>query len=50
MQGLPVGKFQDRLIQAQPSMANTGISALFLPSDAVALPFSLLALRNLCEI
>lgn len=50
MRGFPVSKFQDRLIQGQPLMANTGFNALFIASEAVALPLSLLALRNLCVI
>mgnify|MGYP004041109843 CR=1 FL=1 len=50
MRGFPVSKFQDRLIRAQPLMAYTGLNALFLSSEAVVLPLSLLALRNLCEI
>ena len=49
MQGLLVSNFQNRPIQAQPLMANTGLNALFFASEAVALPLSLLALRNLCE-
>ena len=50
MRGSTVKKFQDRLIEAQPLMANTGLNALVIASKAVALPLSLLALRNLCEI
>ena len=50
MRDFPASKFQDRLILAQPLMAYIGLNALFLPSEAVALPLSLLALRNLCEI
>ena len=50
MRGFPVSKFQDRLTQAQPLMANSGLNVLFLASEAVALPLSVPALRNLCEI
>ena len=50
MRGFPVSKFQNRLIQAQPLVAHTGIGALFLPSETVGLPFLQLALRNLYEI
>ena len=50
MRDFPVSKFQDRLIRAQPLMAKTILNALFLVSEAVALPLTLLALRNLREI
>ena len=47
MRGSPVRKFQYRLTQTQLLMADTSLNALFLASEAVALPLSLLARRNL---
>tara|TARA_B100000963_G_scaffold134758_1_gene117186 strand:+ start:1670 stop:1822 length:153 start_codon:yes stop_codon:yes gene_type:complete len=50
MRGFPVSKFQDRLIQAQPLMADAGLNELFLTSEASALPLSSVAPRNLQTI
>ena len=50
MRGFPVSKFQDRLIRATASYDNNGALRPVLAINGCALPLSLLALRNLCEI
>ena len=47
MRGFPVDEFQDRLTNSQLLMADTGLNTLFIASEAVALPLSLLARHNL---
>ena len=50
MRGFPVCKFQDRLIRATASYdKNRALRPVFV-INGCALPLSLLALRNLCEI
>ena len=50
MRGFPVSKFQDRLKRATASYDKNSASRPVLAINGCALPLSLLALRNLCEI
>lgn len=50
MRGFPVSKFQDGLIRATASDDKNSALRPVLAINGCALPLSLLALRNLCEI
>ena len=50
MRGFPVCKFQDRLIRATAFYDKNRALRPVFAINGCALPLSLLALRNLCEI